>query len=48
MKDENCSLCKLAEGEIRTDTVYEDEEFRRILDAKTAAKGHARIIAKEQ
>lgn len=47
MKDENCIFCKLAGGEIPTDTLYEDEDFRVILDANPAAKGHALIIPKE-
>ena len=41
MKDENCIFCKLANGDIPTATVYEDEDFRVILDANPAAKGHA-------
>ena len=28
MKDENCIFCKLANGDIPTATVYEDEDFR--------------------
>ena len=47
MKDENCIFCKLAGGEIPTATLYEDEDFRVILDANPAAKGHAPIIPKE-
>lgn len=47
MKDENCIFCKLAGGEIPTATMYEDEDFRVILDANPAAKGHALIIPKE-
>ena len=47
MKDENCIFCKLAVGEIPTATLYEDEDFRVILDANPAAKGHALIIPKE-
>ena len=39
MKDENCIFCKLAGGEIPTATLYEDEDFRVILDANPAAKG---------
>ena len=46
MKDENCIFCKLANGDIPTATVYEDEDFRVILDANPAAKGHALIPAK--
>lgn len=47
MKDEKCIFCKLANGEIPTATLYEDEDFRVILDASPAAKGHALIIPKE-
>lgn len=47
MKDENCIFCKLVGGEIPTATLYEDEDFRVILDANPAAKGHALIIPKE-
>ena len=47
MKDENCIFCKLAGGEIPTATLYEYEDFRVILDANPAAKGHALIIPKE-
>ena len=46
MKDDNCIFCKLANGEIPTATLYEDEDFRVILDASPAAKGHALIIPK--
>ena len=37
MKDNNCIFCKLANGEIPTATIYEDEDFRVILDANPAA-----------
>lgn len=47
MKDENCIFCKLANGEIPTSTLYEDDDFRVILDANPASKGHALIIPKE-
>lgn len=47
MKDENCIFCKLANGEIPTATLYEDESFRVILDASPASKGHALILPKE-
>ncbi len=33
MKDDNCIFCKLANGNIPTATMYEDEDFRVILDA---------------
>ena len=47
MKDNICIFCKLANGEIPTATLYEDEDFRVILDANPASKGHALIIPKE-
>lgn len=47
MKDENCIFCKLANGGIPTATLYEDDDFRVILDAGPASKGHALILPKE-
>ena len=47
MKDENCIFCKLANGEIPTNKIFEDEDFTVILDASPAAKGHALILPKE-
>ena len=47
MKDKDCIFCKIANGEIPSATVYEDEDFRVILDLGPASKGHALIIAKE-
>lgn len=46
MKDDNCIFCKIADGEIPSKTLYEDEEFRVILDLGPAAKGHALILPK--
>lgn len=47
MRKEDCIFCKLANGEIPTSTLYEDEEFRVILDMGPATKGHALILPKE-
>lgn len=47
MKDVNCIFCKIASGEIPSKTLYEDENFRVILDLGPATKGHALIIPKE-
>lgn len=44
---ENCIFCKIAAGEIPSATVYEDENFRVILDIGPAAKGHMLILPKE-
>lgn len=47
MKDANCIFCKIANGEIPAATLYEDEEFRVILDLGPASRGHALILPKE-
>ena len=47
MKDETCIFCKIANGEIPSATLYEDEDFRVILDLGPATKGHALILPKE-
>ncbi len=46
MKDDTCIFCKIAAGEIPSKTLYEDEEFRVILDLGPATKGHALILPK--
>ena len=46
MKDTNCIFCKIASGEIPSKTLYEDEDFRVILDLGPASKGHALILPK--
>jgi histidine triad (HIT) family protein len=46
MKD-NCIFCKLANGVIPTNSIYEDEDFNVILDMGPATKGHALILPKE-
>ncbi len=47
MKKDDCIFCKIANGEIPSNTVYEDEEFRAILDLSPANEGHTLIIPKE-
>ena len=47
MKLDNCIFCKIANGEIPSATLYEDEDFRVILDLGPASKGHALILPKE-
>lgn len=47
MKHENCIFCKIAVGEIPSATIYEDGDFRVILDIEPASKGHALILPKE-
>lgn len=47
MKEMNCIFCKIANGGIPSATLYEDENFRVILDVGPATKGHALILPKE-
>ncbi|SDB01779.1 HIT family protein [Eubacterium oxidoreducens] len=47
MKDDNCIFCKLAGGDIPTRSIYEDEDFKVILDAAPATRGHALILPKQ-
>ena len=42
----DCIFCKIANGEIPSATLYEDEDFRVILDLGPASKGHAMILPK--
>lgn len=44
--EQNCIFCKIANGEIPSATIYEDEGFRAILDLGPASKGHALILPK--
>lgn len=46
MRDDKCIFCKIANGEIPSATLYEDEDFRVILDLGPATKGHALILPK--
>ena len=47
MKKDNCIFCKIANGEIPSRTLYEDADFRVILDLAPATRGHALILPKE-
>ncbi|MDY3920289.1 MAG: HIT family protein [Candidatus Limivivens sp.] len=47
MRDADCIFCKIANGEIPSATIHEDEDFRVILDLGPASKGHALILPKE-
>ncbi|CCZ91853.1 MAG: HIT family protein [Eubacterium sp.] len=46
MKDENCIFCKILAGEIPSTAVYEDDDFKAILDVNPAARGHVIILPK--
>lgn len=47
MKKDNCIFCKIANGEIPSKTIYEDDGYRVILDLGPATKGHALILPKD-
>lgn len=46
MTKQDCIFCKIANGEIPSKTLYEDDSFRVILDLGPATKGHALILPK--
>ncbi len=43
---EECIFCKLANGQIPTNAIYEDEDFKVIMDVNPASKGHCIILPK--
>jgi Diadenosine tetraphosphate (Ap4A) hydrolase and other HIT family hydrolases len=43
----NCIFCKIITGEIPSSTVYEDDNFKAIMDIFPAAKGHVIILPKK-
>jgi len=46
LKKDNCIFCKIIGGEIPSHVLYEDEQFKVILDVGPATRGHALIIPK--
>lgn len=42
-----CIFCKIANGEIPSEKVYEDDNFFAILDINPKTKGHTLIISKK-
>ena len=47
MRDDNCIFCKIANGDISSKAIYEDDLFKVILDLGPATRGHALILPKE-
>jgi histidine triad (HIT) family protein len=47
MKNNDCIFCKITNGDIPSVTIYEDNDFKVILDRGPASKGHALILPKE-
>ena len=46
ISQDNCIFCKIIAGKIPSHTIYEDEQFKVILDVGPATRGHALIIPK--
>lgn len=44
---DSCIFCKIVSGELPSNTIYEDEFFRAILDIAPAAKGHTVLLVKQ-
>lgn len=42
---DNCIFCRIIAGEIPSAIVYEDEDFKAIMDISPAAKGHTIILS---
>jgi histidine triad (HIT) family protein len=47
MRKDDCIFCKIANGVIPSETIYEDDTFRVILDLGPASRGHALILPKQ-
>lgn len=47
MKKDDCIFCKLANGDIPTRMIYEDDNFAVFMDMSPAAKGHSLVVPKE-
>lgn len=43
---DDCIFCKLANGQIPTNSIYEDDDFKVILDLSPASRGHSIILPK--
>lgn len=43
---DNCVFCKIISGDIPSTVLYEDMDFKVILDISPAAKGHAVLLPK--
>lgn len=43
----NCIFCKIVNGDIPSSVVYEDEDFKAIMDISPASRGHVIILTKK-
>lgn len=46
MKKEDCIFCKIANGDIPSNALYEDEQVKVVFDLGPASKGHVLILPK--
>jgi histidine triad (HIT) family protein len=44
--EEHCIFCKIANGEFSSETIYEDEYVRAVLDIHPISPGHTMILPK--
>lgn len=44
---DNCIFCKIIDGVIPSTVVYEDDDFKAIMDISPAAKGHVLLLPKK-
>ena len=44
---DNCIFCKIIDGSIPSTVVYEDADFKAIMDISPAAKGHVLVLPKK-
>lgn len=47
MLQDSCIFCRIIKGEIPSNTIFEDDEFKVILDAGPVSEGHALILPKD-
>jgi len=45
--EHNCIFCKIAKGEVKSDFIYENDNFFSIPDASPKVKGHSLVISKK-
>ncbi len=47
MEESDCIFCKIAEGEIPTEKIFESENFFAIKDINPKVEGHSLVISKK-
>ncbi len=47
MRKDDCIFCKIITGEIPSNTIYEDDDIKVIMDISPATKGHALVLPKD-